>query len=62
MSAPTIATGQAFQFTPENRALAERIIARYPTGRQHSAIIPLLDVAQRQNGGWLSHEAIAYVA
>jgi NADH-quinone oxidoreductase E subunit len=62
MSGPTIATGQPFLYTPENRERAERIIARYPKGRQHSAIIPLLDIAQRQNGGWLSHEAIAYVA
>jgi NADH:ubiquinone oxidoreductase subunit E len=58
----TISTGQPFLFAPENRERAERIIARYPKGRQHSAIIPLLDLAQRQNGGWLSHEAIAYVA
>ena len=62
MSGPTISTGQPFLFTPENRERAERIIARYPKGRQHSAIIPLLDLTQRQNGGWLSHEAIAYVA
>ena len=62
MSGPTISTGQPFLFTPENRERAERIIARYPKGRQHSAIIPLLDLAQRQHGGWLSQEAIAYVA
>ena len=62
MSAPTVFTGQPFAFTPENRARAERIVARYPKGRQHSAIIPLLDIAQRQHGGWLSHEAIEYVA
>ena len=62
MSGPTVATGQTFLFTPENRERAERIIARYPKGRQHSAVIPLLDLAQRQNGGWLSHEAIEYVA
>jgi NADH-quinone oxidoreductase subunit E len=62
MSTPSIATGVPFQFTPENRERAERIVARYPKGRQHSAIIPLLDLAQRQNGGWLSHEAIEYVA
>ncbi len=62
MSAPSIATGIPFVFTPENRERAERIVARYPKGRQHSAIIPLLDLAQRQNGGWVSHEAIEYVA
>ena len=62
MSEPSISTGQPFAFTPENREHAERIIARYPQGRQHSAVIPLLDLAQRQNGGWLSREAIEYVA
>ena len=62
MSAPSISTGQPFLFTSANRERAERIIARYPKGRQHSAIIPLFDLAQRQNGGWLNHEAIEYVA
>ncbi len=62
MSGPAISTGRAFAFTPENRERADQIIARYPQGRQHSAVIPLLDLAQRQNGGWLSREAIEYVA
>jgi NADH-quinone oxidoreductase subunit E len=62
MTAAAISTGQPFAFTPENRERSERIIVRYPAGRQHSAIIPLLDIAQRQNGGWLSREAIEYVA
>jgi len=51
-----------FAFTPENSRRAEAILARYPSGRQQSAIIPLLDIAQRQNGGWLSRAAIEYVA
>ncbi len=50
-----------FSFTAENQALAERIIAKYPAGRQASAVIPLLDLAQRQNGGWLSKEAMDFV-
>ncbi len=62
MNAPDISTSQPFAFTPENRECAERVIARYPQGRQHSSIVPLLDIAQRQNGGWLSREAIEYVA
>ena len=40
-----------FKFTDENLAMAEKIIARYPEGRQQSAVLPLLDLAQRQNGG-----------
>jgi len=51
-----------FAFSPDNEALAQRIIARYPEGRHRSAVIPLLDIAQRQNGGWLSRRAIEFVA
>jgi NADH-quinone oxidoreductase subunit E len=56
-----------FAWTPENEAQAKSIIARYPPGRQHSAIIPLLDMAQRQVGaetntqGWLPIPVIEYV-
>jgi NADH-quinone oxidoreductase E subunit len=52
----------AFAFTSENLATANRIIARYPQGRQQSAVMPLLDLAQRQNKGWLNREAMDYVA
>ena len=38
------------------------IIARYPEGKQKSALIPLLHMAQEENGGWLSTEAMDYVA
>ena len=51
-----------FAFTPESADRAEAIIARYPPGRQASAVVPLLDLAQRQNGGWLSRAALDYVA
>jgi NADH-quinone oxidoreductase subunit E len=52
----------SFSFTDENRQRAETICARYPEDRKASATIALLDLAQRQNGGWLSGEAIEYVA
>ncbi len=51
-----------FAFTPENDAMAKTIIARYPEGRQASAVMALLDLAQRQNDNWLPPEAIEYVA
>jgi NADH-quinone oxidoreductase subunit E len=57
-----------FAWTPENAAQAKVIVGRYPPGRQHSAIIPLLDLAQRQVGaetqtqGWLPIPVIEYVA
>jgi NADH-quinone oxidoreductase subunit E len=56
-----------FAWTAENAAQAKKIIARYPPGRQHSAIIPLLDLAQRQIGaqtntqGWLPIPVIELV-
>ena len=39
-----------FAWTEANKAQAEKIIARYPPGRQRSAVMPLLDLAQRQVG------------
>ncbi len=40
----------------------EEIIARYPDGKQKSALIPLLHLAQQEFGGWLSAESMDYVA
>lgn len=51
-----------FAFNTTNLKKAEEIIAKYPKGRQKSAMLPLLDLAQRQNDGWLSVSAIEYVA
>jgi NADH-quinone oxidoreductase E subunit len=53
---------ESFAFTPENKALAEKAIAKYPAGRQASAVLPLLDIAQRQSGGWLPRAAMDHVA
>ena len=52
----------SFEFTLENKALAEKEIAKYPPGRQASAVLALLWQAQMQNGGWLSRAAIEKVA
>jgi NADH-quinone oxidoreductase subunit E len=49
------------QFSQENLAKVEEIIARYPEGRQKSALMPLLHLAQEQ-WGWLSAETMDYVA
>ncbi len=51
----------SFAFTPEYLAKANIIIARYPQGRQQSAVMPLLDLAQRQEG-WVSTAAIETIA
>lgn len=50
-----------FAFAPANLAWAEAQIAKYPEGRQASAIIPLLWRAQEQEG-WLTRPAIEHVA
>jgi NADH-quinone oxidoreductase subunit E len=51
-----------FAFTADNRAWAEKQLAKYPEGRQQSAVIPLLWRAQEQAGGWLPQKAIEQVA
>ena len=53
---------KSFAFTDENLAAAQKLIAKYPAGRQQSAVMPLLDLAQRQSGGWLPRAAMDYVA
>ena len=51
-----------FSFTEESRAWADKQVAKYPEGRQQSAVIPLLWRAQEQAGGWLPQKAIEHVA
>ncbi|MDE2341024.1 MAG: NAD(P)H-dependent oxidoreductase subunit E, partial [Alphaproteobacteria bacterium] len=57
-----------FAWTPENATEAARIIALYPAGRQQSAVMPLLDLAQRQVGadthtqGWLPVPVMEFIA
>ena len=53
---------ESFAFSPENMERARAIIARYPEGRHASAVMPLLDLAQRQSGGWLPRAAMEQVA
>ncbi|GAB3247694.1 NAD(P)H-dependent oxidoreductase subunit E [Larkinella harenae] len=54
-------TQNTVEFTPERLNKAQEIIARYPEGRQKSALLPLLHLAQEQ-WGWLSPEVMDYVA
>ena len=53
---------ESFAFTPENLKRAAAIIAKYPEGSQASAVLALLDLAQRQNAGWLPRPALDCVA
>jgi NADH-quinone oxidoreductase subunit E len=57
-----VAEPASFAFTPENLERAKRYMAKYPPGRQSSAVLALLDLAQRQNGGWLPRAAMDHVA
>ncbi len=49
-------------FSPDKLNKVQEIIARYPEGKQKSALIPLLHMAQEENSGWLSVDAMDYVA
>jgi len=61
MSDMNIQQPDSFEFTPENLELAKQHIAKYPEGKQQSACMPLLDLAQRQYG-WLPTVAMDVVA
>ncbi|MFT3827045.1 MAG: NAD(P)H-dependent oxidoreductase subunit E [Chitinophagaceae bacterium] len=50
------------KFSDEKLAKVNEIIARYPQGKQKSALIPVLHLAQQEFGGWLSSETMDYVA
>lgn len=50
------------EFNTETLALVNKIISRYPEGRQKSALLPVLHIAQAENNGWLSSETMDYVA
>jgi NADH-quinone oxidoreductase subunit E len=52
----------SFAFTEENLAWVKQQIAKYPAGRQASAVIPVLWRAQEQNAGWVSEAAIRVIA
>jgi NADH-quinone oxidoreductase E subunit len=52
----------SFAFTPENLAKAKWHMAKYPPGRQASAVLALLDLAQRQHDNWLPRAAMDHVA
>ena len=51
-----------FSFNKANQTKAKAILKKYPEGREKSTLLPLLDIAQRQNDNWLSREALEHVA
>ena len=54
--------GEKFEFTVENMVKAKEFIAKYPEGRQQSAVMPLLYLAQRQHNNWIPRAAMDYIA
>ena len=53
---------EIFNWSDDNFKRVSKIIKKYPDSKQQSAVVPLLDLAQRQNSGWLSKTAIEKVA
>jgi NADH-quinone oxidoreductase subunit E len=51
-----------YQFSPDTMAVVQKMMARYPEGKQKSALLPVLHLAQAEFDGWLSPEAMDYVA
>lgn len=52
----------SISFAPDTLAIVERMIKRYPEGKQKSALLPVLHMAQAEFDGWLSPETMDYVA
>ncbi|HRF27471.1 MAG TPA: NAD(P)H-dependent oxidoreductase subunit E, partial [Ferruginibacter sp.] len=50
------------QFSEQSLAKVNEIVARYPEGKQKSALIPVLHLAQLEFGGWLDVPVMDYVA
>lgn len=50
------------KFSENSLKEVERLVSRYPEGKQKSALLPVLHLAQQEFGGWLSTETMDYVA
>tara|TARA_Y100000816_G_scaffold236841_1_gene182763 strand:- start:224 stop:832 length:609 start_codon:yes stop_codon:yes gene_type:complete len=51
-----------FEFNKNNKDIADKIIKNYPFGKQQSAVMALLYIAQKQNDNWIPLKAMKYVA
>jgi NADH-quinone oxidoreductase E subunit len=52
---------ETFEFKQESRAAANEIVKKYPEGKQQSAVMALLYIAQKQNGNWIPLAAMKYI-
>lgn len=55
-------TTPQFEFNTENLSAIDEILEKYPPNFKQSAVLPLLEMAQRQNEGWISKSVIETVA
>mgnify|MGYP001170283719 FL=1 len=55
-------SNEIFEWSERNFSKVKIVIDKYPPGKQQSAVIPVLDLAQRQNNGWLNRSAIEKVS
>ena len=53
---------EKFEFNDKNIELAKKMINNYPEGKQQSAVMSLLYLAQRQNNNWIPLAAMKYIA
>ena len=53
---------ELFEFNEQSKRVAEKIINNYPEGKQQSAVMALLYIAQRQNNNWIPLAAMKYIA
>ena len=51
-----------FVFNEKNIEIAKKIISNYPEGKQQSAVMAFLYIAQRQNDNWIPLQAMKYIA
>ena len=59
---PTKEQPTIFEFNSSSLEAAKTIIAKYPNGKQQSAVMALLYIAQKQNGNWIPLAAMKYIA
>ena len=52
---------EKFEFTKKNLEEVDKIFAKYPDDQKASAVMPLLDLAMRQIGGWITESAMRYI-
>ena len=53
---------KTFEFNEKSMQAAKKIVSNYPDGRQQSAVMALLYIAQRQNDNWIPLQAMKYIA